>query len=173
MRVGGEDAHGRRPGDDLIGVHRDGIEARRLAGEHRVSASVVGQLDVARDAHLAAVARRRHFASRGYRGDLQTPTTAEDRRVGPEDLPRQLDLRADLRDGPIGVERGAGPDEAVVVGDRRVEQPRVVRWVDDVGGYFAGELAQYRGVEVTRRGAPASDMPLVGISSVAVNDEDA
>src|SRR6185437_1325423 len=120
-----------------------------------------------------ALARRCHFASRSNCRDLQAPTTAEDRRVGPEDLPRQLDLCADLRDGPVCVERGAGPDEAVVVGDRRVEQPRIVRWVDDGGGHFAGELAQYRGVEVTRRGSPAGDMPRVGISRVAVNDENA
>ena len=99
---------------DIIAVHRDRLEHRRLAREHAVATPRIGELDAARESELPPQRIAAHpTAGRAHR-HLQAPAAAEERHAGGKRRPRQLDLPLNVCAAVVDVQRRAGDRHTVV-----------------------------------------------------------
>ncbi|MFN8643531.1 MAG: hypothetical protein U0802_18410 [Candidatus Binatia bacterium] len=169
--VAGEDGGAGAGLDDVVLVAGEGVEHRRLAGEHRVRGAGGGERDLARDAELAAARVGGAAAAGGGDRDVHRPAAAEARHAGGEGGAAQLEVLAHRLRVAMDGEVGAGPDEAIVAGERRRQREAVGLVRGDVDRRRRRQRQQQAPVELAgqRRAGAAQGCPAGGV--VGVDDE--
>ena len=81
---------------DIVAVHGDRLEHRRLPGEHRVASTGLAELDPPAEAKLPSQWIGPHAPARRGHRHLHAPAAAEERHTGSECGARQLDLPLDV-----------------------------------------------------------------------------
>ena len=172
--VCGEAQRAAREMRDLVLVRDERIEDAGLSDVEGMAAPVLGEGDLACDAHFPAAGIRRTPASRRDDRDLGRPAAPEARHPRFERGTGELDLRPYRRivvvvDG----EAGAGPRDPVVGGQRcpMGQGAAGVRRMENVDRGVRVAVEQHPLVELARGGRAGRGQTLAPLPAVPVDDE--